>query len=476
MRKTIPIFILLVSLVLAACSSATSEPTFDPTAIEESIDATLTALATGEEPPPTEEQPTEEPPTATPSPSPSPSPSPTPSPTPAPVDTDPAEILGEPDGVDTFDAKGNWTLFDTNCFKSEITDGVYQMTAKGEQGIMCWEVSWPDMDNFYSDTIVFMPEDCQVNDRFGLVFRAPDTDRSYQYGLTCDGRYSLTLWDGERTTVLIEATPSDLINVGLDAVNRMGVSAYGGSYALYVNGIFLEEAFDSTFTGPGKIGYFIQASSTNSYITQYDNLRIWLLEDQLIHPSAPPPPSTGELPPPDTGVPTVITTTYVNVRSGPDTFYPVLVVVPPGTSGEAVGISADQQWYAVEVPTSLIQSGVGWVSKDFVATSGTENLPVVPAPPPPPGIEPSPPSEGDPQVTTTDAVNIRNGPNNQCPSYGVPPIGSTAPAYGISADNGWYAIGIPTEFAEDGIGWVNAVYVDAINVENLPVMESDLCP
>jgi uncharacterized protein YraI len=392
------------------------------------------------------------------------------------VEGDPADILGEPDGVDTFDTKTNWTLFDNECFKTEITDGVFRMTSKGVEGIICWEVSWPEIDNFYVDTTVFMPDECQANDRFGMLFRAPDNYRGYQYGLTCDGRYTLTLWDGEKTTVLVEPTASDLINVGVDAVNRLGVAAHGPSYDLFINGVYLTEVFDSTFTNPGKLGYFVRASTNNGFVSEYDNLAVWLLEDDFIPPSAPPPPTSGEIPPPDPGVPTVTTTTYVNVRSGPATFYPVLFVAPPGSSGEAVGISADQAWYAVELPATAIQSGVGWVSADFVVASGTENLPVVPAPPPPPGIEPSPPGENDPSVTTIDAVNIRNGPNNQCPSYGVPPIGSTAPAYGISADNGWYAIGIPTEFAPDGIGWVNANYVDTNNTENLPVMESQLCP
>ena len=79
-------------------------------------------------------------------------------------------------------------------------------------------------------------------------------------------------------------------------------------------------------------------------------------------------------------------------------------------------------------------------------------------------------------VTTIDAVNIRSGPNNQCTSYGVPPIGSTALAIGISADSGWYAIRIPIEFSPDGIGWVNTNYVTTNNTENLQVMESAICP
>ncbi|MCJ7537195.1 MAG: hypothetical protein MUO57_16830 [Anaerolineales bacterium] len=472
MRKTLPFILLMISLVLVACASPTSEPapTTDPQEIENSVNATLTAVAPGEAPPPTEAPPPKEVPTAT------LLPSPTPTPTPELVEGDPAQILGEPDGVDTFDTKTNWTLFDNECFKSEITNGVYRMTAKGVEGVICWEVSWPQIENFYVDTTVYMPDECNANDRFGMLFRAPDNYRGYQYGLTCDGKYSLTSWDGEKTTVLVEPTQSDVINVGLDAVNRLGVAAHGSVYNLYVNGTYLTEVVDTTFTETGKLGYFVRASTSNGFVVEYDNLAVWQLDDQFIPPSAPPPPTTGEIPTPEPGVPTVAATTYVNVRSGPATFYPVLFVASPGATGEAVGISGDRAWYAVELPTTVIQSGIGWVSADFVIASGTENLPVVPAPPPPPGIEPSPPGENDPSVTTIDAVNIRSGPNNQCPSFGVPPIGSTAPAYGISADSAWYAVGIPTEFSPDGLGWVNANYVTTNNTENLPVMESQICP
>jgi uncharacterized protein YraI len=309
-----------------------------------------------------------------------------------------------------------------------------------------------------------------------MLFRAPDNFRGYQFGLTCDGKYSLTSWDGEQTAVLVDPTESDMINVGLDAINRLGVAAHGSIYSLYVNGIHLMDVSDSTFTESGKVGYFVRASTTNGFVVEYDNLSVWLLDDRFIPPTAPQPPTSGELPTPEPGVPTVTSTTYLNVRTGPATFYPVLFIASPGASGEAVGVSADRAWYAVEVPITVTESGVAWVSADFVVASGTESLSVLPAPPPPPGIEPSPPGEDDPTVTTIDAVNIRSGPNNQCESYGVPPIGSTALAYGISADFGWYAISIPTEFSQDGLGWVNANYVRANNTENLPVMESDLCP
>lgn len=474
MKKTLPYALLLVTLVLSACASPTTEPPPSQEDIENSVNATLTAMAVAapatEAPPPTETPPPTEEPTAP------PPPVPTPTATLAPVEGDPVDILGEPDGVDTFDTKTNWTLFDNDCFRSEITDGLFVMTAKGLEGIICWEVSWPEIEDFYVETMVFMPDACEANDRFGMLYRAPDNNRGYQFGLTCDGRYSLTLWDGETTTVLVEPTSSEAINVGLDAVNRLGVAAHGSNYLLYANGVFLTEVVDSTFNESGKLGYFVRASTTNGFVVEYDNLAVWLLDDQFIPPTAPLPPTTGVLPTPDPGVPSVTSTTYVNVRSGPATTYPVLFVAEPGSTAEATGTSVDKAWYAVKVPTSVIESGIGWVSADFVIPAGTENLPVVPAPLPPPEIEPPPPQEGDATVTTIDAVNIRSGPSNQCQSYGVPPIGTTALAVGVSADSGWFAIRIPTEFSADGIGWVNAVYVTANNTGNLPVVESQLCP
>ncbi|MCK4727058.1 MAG: hypothetical protein KAT29_14700, partial [Anaerolineales bacterium] len=154
MKKLLPLLTLLFVLFLAACASSTQ--------------------------PPPEAAPTDVPPTTAPT-------EVEPTPTLAPIPGDPAELLGEPTGVDTFDSAANWTLFDNQCFKSEITDGKYVMTAKGLEGIVCWEVSWPQIKDFYNEITIDMPEQCQPDDRFGLLFRAPDNNRGYLYGLTCDG-------------------------------------------------------------------------------------------------------------------------------------------------------------------------------------------------------------------------------------------------------------------------------------------------
>ena len=456
MKKAIPLLILLFSLLLAACQpAATVEPTMDLTQVAESVNATLAAEAPTPTPVPTEVPPTE---------------TPLPTPTPLPIQGDPAILLGEPDGVDTFDSDANWTLFDNQCFKSEITDGKYLMTAKGLEGVICWEVSWPEIKDFYYEATLDMPEQCQPNDRFGLFFRAPDNDRGYLYGLTCDGRYSMTMWDGEATTVIVEPTPSEMINTGPDAVNRIGVVAYGGSYLLYANGEFLTEAQNYTFTQPGKLGLFVRASTDQSFVVEYDNLGVWVLDDRYYPPSYSPP--TGTLPTPEPGSATVTTITYVNVRSGPSTQYPIYFVAAPGATGQAVGISEDGAWYAITLPTTISGTGTGWISATYVVPANTENLPVVPAPSLPPGVEPPPPDPTAPTVTNFEPINVRSGPGNQYPSYGVVSIGSAAEVVGISEDGIWYAVSIPTDIAPDGVGWVNVNYVTLSNPSdvNIPVL------
>ena len=450
MRKTIPLVFLLLSLVLAACQPAPAPPpTLDQTQVADSVDATLAA----QEPPPTQVPPAPAEPT------PAPTEVPPPAPTPVPIEGDPALILGEPDGEDFFNSDSNWTLFDNQCFKTEIIDGKFVMESKGVEGVICWEVSWPQLENFYMETEVQMPEQCQPNDRFGMLFRAPDNYRGYQYGMTCDGRYYLSMWDGEQTTVLVDPAENPAVKVGPGEVNRLGVAAYAGEYLLFANGVYLTEAVDYTFTEAGKIGYYVRATTDRGFVVEYDNLKVWLLDDQYYHPTDPTPPTTEVIPPPPAGVPIVTTETYVNVRGGPGLGYPIYFVAPPGTAFEAVGITSDVAWYAIKVPTTISGSGVAWISADYVIPADTAGLPVLPIPPLPPDVVFPPPEAAVPTVTNFEPINVRSGPGNQYPSYGAAPIGSTAPVIGISEDGGWYAVIVPTTIAADGVGWVNANYV-----------------
>jgi hypothetical protein len=95
--------------------------------------------------------------------------------------------------------------------------------------------------------------------------------------------------------------------------------------------------------------------------------------------------------PPPAGVPAATAVEYVNIRTGPGTNYPVLGVAAPGASGEVSGKSADGAWWQVKVPTTVIASGLAWVSAGYVVTQNTDSVPVVEGPPAPPPVESTPP-------------------------------------------------------------------------------------
>ncbi len=167
------------------------------------------------------------------------SPVPTQAPLPTAIPGNPARALGDPNGRDTFDNANNWTLFNNDCFATTITGGKFVMEAKGALEPSCWEVTWPLIMDFYYQSEVAMSAECDANDRFGLFFRAPDKDRGFLYGVQCDGKFSLTSWDGESTNLLVAPTDNTVISTSPESINVIGVVADGSTMSLYAKGQFL---------------------------------------------------------------------------------------------------------------------------------------------------------------------------------------------------------------------------------------------
>jgi len=86
------------------------------------------------------------------------------------------------------------------------------------------------------------------------------------------------------------------------------------------------------------------------------------------------------IPTPQPGAPSAETLDAVNVRSGPGTDYAIYGIAPKGMRFEIVGVSEDGGWWVIKIPTQYVGTGQGWVSDDFVKTSDTGGVPVLPAP------------------------------------------------------------------------------------------------
>jgi len=394
------------------------------------------------------------------------------------IEGDPALVLGDPDGTEDFNNERNWSTFDNACFKTEITGGQFVMTAKGQALSPCWEVSWPKLDNFYIETTLQRPETCDPQDRFGLLFRAPDNDRGYLYGFDCGGNYSLSLWDGQATTMLVEPVKSDAILNTPGAVNRMGLLAFGENISLYVNGVYLETVSDYTFMQEGKIGYFVRAATNQPFTVRYDQLLVWGLVDELYPPTATQPLPPVEIPDPDPNTPTGEARVNVNVRSGPSMLFPVLGVAMQGDTGQIQGISPDGYWYAVKVPSTLVGTGTAWVAANYVnLTNPTgSDLPVITPPLLPPLVSfPNPPYNA-PTATMREPATMRSGPTVEYPVYGVAPIGSKAEILGESEDGDWWVVRMPTSLAKDGMGWVPKTFVHTTNVGSVKEIKNPQLP
>ena len=190
----------------------------------------------------------------------------------------PGDQYGEPTFIDRFETADNWTLFDNGCFRSVVNNDHYVMTGKLAPSGLCWEVTWPRIQDFYLEAIV-KANACEGRDRYGIFFRGPTASSGYFFGLTCDQEYFLIKWDGENreSTLLVDYTPYENIQFA-GQYNRLGVHAAGHQLSLYINGSQVERVFDDSYLNAGLIGLFISPDVTAGFIVEFDQLAYWAIE------------------------------------------------------------------------------------------------------------------------------------------------------------------------------------------------------
>jgi uncharacterized protein YraI len=81
--------------------------------------------------------------------------------------------------------------------------------------------------------------------------------------------------------------------------------------------------------------------------------------------------------------PQILSQDPVLVRSGPGNDWPVIGLLPAGTSMLVTGISPDSQWYVVKLPIQVTPTRQGWVMAVHVSADRVGNVPVIQPPPKP---------------------------------------------------------------------------------------------
>jgi hypothetical protein len=215
------------------------------------------------------------PPTAAPTLAPSATDTPEASPTATPVEGDPRDALGDPTFQDTkFKEDNNWG----SAWKDDFTQGDFKnnelvLTSIGVDG---WTLTWPIISDFYIE-MTATTGDCSGMDRYGLIVRVPESfDRGYLFGFTCDGHYSLRVWDPAKKqyTYLVKWTHSDDIITGSNQTNRIGLMAEGDKLSLYANGKLLGSTTDSRFA-KGRFGPYVGHADTKNFTVYIKEIAYW---------------------------------------------------------------------------------------------------------------------------------------------------------------------------------------------------------
>ena len=82
------------------------------------------------------------------------------------------------------------------------------------------------------------------------------------------------------------------------------------------------------------------------------------------------------------------------------------------------------------------------------------------------------PTDGEAVATVIapDGIFLRTGPGTDYPYVGTAPLGDSGAIIGRSADGQWWVIDAPN--LPDGQVWVSATFVEAVNADNVPVVEA----
>ncbi len=276
MKRTIPVFLLVLALLLSACNFPQPPQTPTPDALATAVAETLTAQPLFEE-------------TATPFPSETPveaiEPSPTPSQTPTATVSaeDPLTWLGNPAHRDPLDSGSGFGIgdsgYDDGVTKINLVSGALRFSSSSTTGWRGWRLRPPAIQDFYLEA-KYNVVSCGGADVYGIVFRAPDPKfedgRGYYFGITCDGRYTLTSWSASGTRAVITLTSTDAINTGASQTNRIGAMVKGSNIKLYINGKLVQDLEDTTLTEAGAYGGFIGGFSGNLTVDM-DEIAYWNL-------------------------------------------------------------------------------------------------------------------------------------------------------------------------------------------------------
>ena len=146
------------------------------------------------------------------------------------------------------------------------------------------------------------------------------------------------------------------------------------------------------------------------------------------------------------------------MRAGPSTVSNVLGIIPADMRVEIVGKDPGENWWQILYPQGA--DGRGWVTAQYITTVTQPQVPIV-------GGDGADSNNGN-LALIQQKINVRSGPGTGFNSIGTLNPQDAVNLTGKDANGTWLQI----EFASgpEGKGWINAAFVQANRVENLPIV------
>ena len=161
------------------------------------------------------------------------------------------------------------------------------------------------------------------------------------------------------------------------------------------------------------------------------------------------------------------------VRNGPGNEYPLYGLTSTGSPVKLLRVTEDGNWYAIELPSSTIPEGMGWMHKVYLSIENADGLKVIKPseyPPVPPDARPTAPGSGAAAAKALETLNVLSGPSSSYRSYGKVDAGTIMGILGQSSDGKYWVINLPSSIAPSEQGWVDASLVQVSKVDTESVI------
>ncbi|MEJ2551586.1 MAG: hypothetical protein P8Z42_06425 [Anaerolineales bacterium] len=210
---------------------------------------------------------------------------------------DPAYGWGAGHDSDNFDgATGKFPSSSAGAATAWYGDGRFNITFTSRNR-WTWYWSFIDAADFYADFLVYNGDQCVSGDTAGFVFRGhKDADYGLMFGISCGGEYFIgftavpgsdgVIFDFSEAGVIDPTArtlyPSDLIQPGPGAVNRVGVMARGDDIDFYINGKWVANRSVANYTPGvfvhGNFALYLGTAQKPNASVSFDDFNIWYLD------------------------------------------------------------------------------------------------------------------------------------------------------------------------------------------------------